>query len=457
MIEELDRYRRSDEWTHSYHNIYTTTVLECKWKLMKAGVIPQDPMEFAQYVHDGTADHVRLKAWEALVDLGLLSDDSVSSLLLNVLSTDPSPYVRSHLLNIFCLGLASIAFDENKIAEAPRAEVDGEGDVLIIDEEASNAARKAHIARTTSIDGAIDALKKDLEINHSLKEAIWKAVQSPTITLYEEYDLLDICWVLYDRKESLTLKLRYPRFWKVQKLGKVRSVERCLIILDANYLSGQVGLQGDGQVTHEGAQTSKVPAASTAATTSKDRTASTSGQSRASGKSHFSCHQVIYEQQQHIYGTTKKTFSTRTSPECELRRPARLEENQDDAEIQNTRPESRRSPSNPTFSSPTRCAIQEVVIIDTQLASSSNAIKALPITLNHGGKPISVHYLRNTNTRSWHTNRRYDSQTSTKASSRRSSIDWPQTASGWTSSLFNTNTKLDFQAENRQEEGSFAF
>ena len=225
VVEELDRYRRSDEWTHSYHNIYTTTVLECKWKLMNAGVIPQDPMEFAQYLHDGTSDHVRVKAWEALIDLGFLTEDSVAALLLTVLSTDSSPYVRGHLFETFCFGLASIALGEHTVAEAPPPPgVDGEGDMLIIEEETSNTARKDHIARTTSIVGALAALKLELKFNASLKEAIWKAVQSSVLTLSEERDLLDICLVLYDAEDSLILKLRYPRFWRVEKIGKVCSV-----------------------------------------------------------------------------------------------------------------------------------------------------------------------------------------------------------------------------------------
>jgi transcription initiation factor TFIID subunit 2 len=238
VIEELDRYRRSDEWTHSYHNIYTTTVLECKWKLMKAKVIPQDPTEFAQYTHDGTSDNVRIKAWEALIDLGFITDDTVAALLLNVLSTDSSPYVRNNLLKIFVLGLASIALDENKAAEAPRGPVDEEGDMLIIEEEASSAARKDHIARTTSIVGALAALKLELKDNLALKEEIWKAVQSPALTFYEECDLLDICSVLYDPEDRLTLKLKYPRFWKVEKTGKVYCVCTHFRIYDANLYPG---------------------------------------------------------------------------------------------------------------------------------------------------------------------------------------------------------------------------
>jgi transcription initiation factor TFIID subunit 2 len=268
VIEELDRYRRSDEWTHSYHNIYTTTVLDCKRKLMKAGVIPQDPLEFAQYLHDGTSDLVRIKAFECLIDLGLIADDAVAAFHLNALSTDPSPFVRTHLFKIFCLGLASIALDENKAAEGSRGEVDGEGDMLIVDEEASAAARKAHIARTTSIDGALAALKMELKDNLVLKEAIWKAIQSPALTLFEEYDLLDVCLVLYDPKESLVLKLRYPRFWAVEKHGKVRCICIMLKFPMLTTFLGQAGLQENRQGPDTDDASSKVETATSLARTS---------------------------------------------------------------------------------------------------------------------------------------------------------------------------------------------
>lgn len=222
VIEELDRYRRSDEWIHSYHNIYTTTVLECKCKLMKAGVIPQDPMEFAQYLHDGTADEVRIQAWNALIDLGFLTEDTVAALLLKVMSTDSSPYVRRQLYERFCLGLASIALGERKVIEPPAAPgVDGDGGMLIIEEEASNNARKDHIARTTTIDGALAALKTDLKDNASLKEVIWEAVTSSVPNFGEVRDLLDICSCIYDARDSLLLKLSLPRYWKIEREGPV--------------------------------------------------------------------------------------------------------------------------------------------------------------------------------------------------------------------------------------------
>jgi transcription initiation factor TFIID subunit 2 len=220
-IEELDRYRRIDEWTHSYHNIYTVTILDCKQRLMKAGVIPTDPLEFAQYLHDGTSDYVRIKAFEALMDLGLVVNNAVSNLLLNLTSSDSSPYVRNRLFEVFCLGLATVAFGENKQVDASPA-TDGDGDTLIIEQEASLEARKAHISRTTSIIGAMTALKEELKPDGALREAIWKAIKSPDINASEQYDLLDVCFLLYDAVESMIVKLQLPRYWEAKNLGKAR-------------------------------------------------------------------------------------------------------------------------------------------------------------------------------------------------------------------------------------------
>lgn len=247
VIEELDRYRRMDEWINSYQNIFTVTVLDCKQRLMKAKVIPLDALEFAQYLHDATAENIRLKAFQALVDLGLMMNNTAIALLLNVLGSDPSPYTRSHIFELFCIGLATVGFGEDKSIEAaPRpgktSGADSGGDVemvngdgvhldepeaeggLIVDQEASTDARKAHIARTTSIEGALAALKIELTSNRILKDALWKAIRSSVIGVREQYDLLDICSVLYDQADSMIIKLRLPRVWKAKNFGKV-----CLI------------------------------------------------------------------------------------------------------------------------------------------------------------------------------------------------------------------------------------
>ena len=213
-----------DEWIHSYQNIYTITALDCKERLMKAKVIPTDPLEFAQYLHDGTSDLVRIKAFQALVELGFLTNNTVSTLLLNVLSTDPSPYVRNRLFEVLFYGLATIALGESNPGDMPAREALAADGDLVIEEDASQQAqaRTAHIARTTTILGALSALKEELNENAIFKQAVWKAIKSTVIGAYEQVDLLDICGVLYDSVESMIVKLNYPRYWKARKLGKVR-------------------------------------------------------------------------------------------------------------------------------------------------------------------------------------------------------------------------------------------
>ncbi|PQE29978.1 hypothetical protein CJF32_00000651 [Rutstroemia sp. NJR-2017a WRK4] len=219
VLEELDRYSRMDEWIDSYQNIYTITVLECKQKLMKAGVIPLDALEFAQYLHDGTAQRVRIKAFDALADLGFLKNTAVSCLLANSMSTDPSPWVRNQLTNIFFYGLGVVGLGDyvSKRAPAPIVEKDG----LVI-EEASTTARQEQAARTDTLVGTLAAIKLELGGDRDLINALWKAVLSPVITAREQIDFLDLCRMVCYPRESLILKLKYPRYWKVKHHGKGR-------------------------------------------------------------------------------------------------------------------------------------------------------------------------------------------------------------------------------------------
>lgn len=216
-VEEIDRYRRMDEWILSYQNIYTTTALHCKQILMKSNVIPANPTEFFAYTHDGTFDQVRIKAFECLVDLGFFAGSPVVKYLLHIMSTDSSPFVRDRLYQVLGLGLAAVALGEHNEPEAAPPVDDG----LIVEEEADMEVKKAKVARTTTIEGALAAMRVELQDNEALKKAIWSAICSPEIGLSEQNDLLDICFFLYDSVETMIVRLRYPRYWKAKHLGKV--------------------------------------------------------------------------------------------------------------------------------------------------------------------------------------------------------------------------------------------
>ena len=223
VLEELDRHRRIDQWDNSYQNILTVTALECTQTLMKEKIIPVDPMEFARYMHDGTADAVRIKAFEALADLGYLKQGSYSSFLLNVLSTDKSPYVRQRLFEVLCLGLATIAFGEhNKPADPPQ--VVNDGDLIIEQEDTTQTemkAKRAAEARRSNLVDAIVALKEDMHDDEIFKSALWEAIKSPMITPSEQMDLLNVCFLIVDPAETSVVKLKLPRHWEVKSLGKV--------------------------------------------------------------------------------------------------------------------------------------------------------------------------------------------------------------------------------------------
>lgn len=246
VFSELDRYRNMDEWANSYQNILTVTVLDCKCRLMKEKVMTVDPLQFARYLHDGTSDFVRIKAFECLIKLGYMTNKSVGALLLNNLSTDSSPYTREHLFEIFYFGMAIVAFGDDKPVDAAPARaiqnseikrelngdvVMGGGDLyaaddvevggLVVEHDVNLDARKAQIIRTTSIEGAIAALKEELKDNYSLKEALWKAIESPVVEVHEQTDLLDICHVLCDVEDTWIVKFQYPLHWEVHHLGKV--------------------------------------------------------------------------------------------------------------------------------------------------------------------------------------------------------------------------------------------
>ncbi|KFZ16828.1 hypothetical protein V502_04892 [Pseudogymnoascus sp. VKM F-4520 (FW-2644)] len=218
-LEEIERYRRMDEWILSYQNIYTKTALECKRRLMKNKFTPSDPRELFAYTHDGTMDLVRIQAFDALTDLGYLSNEHLLRCFLNVMSTDASPFVRDRLCQILFSGLGAVALGEySKVEAEPKQEEDM--DTLIVENETSMEAKKALIARTTSIEGAMNALKEELGNNATLKQGLWDAVKSRRVAVSEQADYLDICTVLYEAIESLVVRIKYPRYWKAKNLGR---------------------------------------------------------------------------------------------------------------------------------------------------------------------------------------------------------------------------------------------
>ena len=216
-LEEIDRHRRIDEWIPSYHNVISTTALDCKRLLGKSGIIQAKPADFLQYTPDGTSDHLRLGAFSNVMALGFVKNDAILRWFLFVLGTDPSPYIRENMLRIFGKALGALAVGEHsEIAKEQAAQLDS----LVIEQEATTEARQADIARKQTVEGALNALKNELSANQVLKTELWKAIESTTLSLHQLGELLEICGWLYEPDPKIVVVLPYPRYYECKNLGK---------------------------------------------------------------------------------------------------------------------------------------------------------------------------------------------------------------------------------------------
>ncbi|KAM3420333.1 hypothetical protein BST61_g3614 [Cercospora zeina] len=217
-IDVIERYRRLDEWIVTYHNVYSTTAIECLQKLVKAGIVKDKVMELMQYTRHSTANNVRLEAFRCMNEIGLTRKPAFMKHLLYSLADDDSPYFRERMLR--CLGeaLGHIAFGEND-TKKPAAPPTNDGG-LVLEEAQSNEARRIEATRKTTPEGAIAALKIAFEKDEVFKQALWYAATSPCITLDEVGSFCEIAELMFDAVTSLTLTIKYPLPWKVQHLGK---------------------------------------------------------------------------------------------------------------------------------------------------------------------------------------------------------------------------------------------
>ncbi|KAL9578354.1 MAG: hypothetical protein Q9212_005773 [Teloschistes hypoglaucus] len=219
-LEQIDRYRRTDEWLPSYHNVLSRTALNATRTLALAGVIDNNPASIIQYTRDGTADELRLCAFENLFQMGLHKHDALLGWFLFAMGTDSSPVFRHQAFRLFGQILGGIAIGQKASGtEAPEQE---DGGLIIERDDASTLARKADLARRTTVPGALAALKSEIGDNETLKKGLWTAISSPTITFREIKELLDICTFLYEPESSMRLILKYPRYWSCKKIGKAK-------------------------------------------------------------------------------------------------------------------------------------------------------------------------------------------------------------------------------------------
>ncbi|KAL8949215.1 MAG: hypothetical protein Q9222_004665, partial [Ikaeria aurantiellina] len=193
------------------------TALKCTRMLSMSGAIDSNPSNLIQYTRDGTADELRITAFDNLFQMGLSKNDAVLRWFLFAMGTDPSPCFREHAFRLLGKFLGSLAIGQ-KAEDA--ATLNAHQDGLIIEQEASTETRKAELARRTTVVGALGALKLEVQGNETLKQGLWTAITSPALSFRELKELLDICTLLYEPESTMKVVLTYPRYWKCTKVGK---------------------------------------------------------------------------------------------------------------------------------------------------------------------------------------------------------------------------------------------
>lgn len=216
-VAHIDRFRRMDEWTSSYQNLYARVALESQRRLSQANVHHFEAAHFLQYTRSGNYDLLRVSAFESLLALGIFKSRDLLRWYLFATSRDSSSWVRETLRASFCRALARLSIGTDAKAEQTTA-----SDTLVIEQDISAEAMRADVARRKTIAGAAEALRKDLSRDSYLADSLWEAMSSPCLRLHELHDFLDMCKLLFEERYESIVALRYPRYWRLRHLGKVR-------------------------------------------------------------------------------------------------------------------------------------------------------------------------------------------------------------------------------------------
>ncbi|KAI0021096.1 hypothetical protein F4780DRAFT_770361 [Xylariomycetidae sp. FL0641] len=235
-LEEIERYRRMDEYSPSFQNCFTIAALDALCTLMKPKVIPRDPLVFVQYLQDRTNDLVRIKACEALVELDMLSNPSFLRFFFCLMSTDPSPFMRDRLFKVFCRGIASIAIGEHADAKKQQPEAPKDGLDLVVEQDNSTMeARQKAKARKEDLTVALAALKEETTQDVRLHDAIWAALSEPVLTIAERIAMLELCSILVEEDPSMLLTFDYPTYWTASKDDTSIKGHRCVMKFKRHY------------------------------------------------------------------------------------------------------------------------------------------------------------------------------------------------------------------------------
>jgi len=216
-LDEIDRYRRMDEWTSSYQNLYSRTVIQCQARLARATIGNASSLHYLQYTRPGNFDMLRCTAYDIIAATGLFANDIVLRYFIHCMVADTSPWIRDRLRQAFGKALARKAIGLDKPLQNNVAQTMDLG--LSVDNPAADGVQEES-ARRTSVEAALAALKRELGDNQSLQQFLWQALNYPDSGFEDVRAMLDFCQMLFPERDEARVSLRLPRYWKVEAVGK---------------------------------------------------------------------------------------------------------------------------------------------------------------------------------------------------------------------------------------------
>ena len=231
VFAELERLLRLDRWLPSFQYTVSQAALESKELLALKGIGTLTFGELLLYVREGIFDDLRAQAYDILLNLGALRHSPLIKLIFYTLRSESSPFIRRRLAHAIATGLGSMALTgKSSLAKTQPA------DEMVIEEDAAKsvAVRKDLLERA-SISDAMEALRKELADDETLKEEMWKCAKycrlegkadysSPHLDFSIRQHVLDLARILYQEKDSYMVTLKLPpkrKRFVCHNLGKV--------------------------------------------------------------------------------------------------------------------------------------------------------------------------------------------------------------------------------------------
>ncbi|KAM3578379.1 hypothetical protein VKS41_009125 [Umbelopsis sp. WA50703] len=132
-IAEIERYRTRDIVIPSYHNIVTVNCLEVYTGLMLSGLMKTDLALFMNYSRYGNFEDIRMVAFDSILLLCGLSDNTILKYMFDITQVDPSPSIRHYVAKALLVAFGLMIRGNYATSSAVEEFAEEEGRVIIED------------------------------------------------------------------------------------------------------------------------------------------------------------------------------------------------------------------------------------------------------------------------------------------------------------------------------------